>query len=156
MASSADSHGNASKALEVAGDNGDSGSDGDESGKSRPAVLGRGDMEKLRGTAPSSVHMCFGGKGKGKSVQLRAVGPGASASHSISLPCPSNLALTSHASIGTDGTFEDSDMSALFESSDSVGNPLKATKAMSFATDGTQTDPSWLDCVKAESVVWRA
>jgi hypothetical protein len=63
--------------------------------------------------------------------------------------------LTSHANIGTDGTFEDADMTAQFEFTDTIGNPLGASAAMSFDTEGTQTDPSWLDSVKAESVVWR-
>ena len=88
-------------------------------------------------------------------MQFRAVGPGTCTSHSFSLPNPSTLVLASHAKIGTDGTFEDADMTAHFEFTDTIGNPLGATAAMSFDTESTQTDPSWLDSVKAESVVWR-
>ena len=41
-------------------------------------------------------------------------------------PFPSNLALTSHTCIHTDGSLEDSDMSVLLEYSDAAGI-LKAT-----------------------------
>jgi hypothetical protein len=155
MASSAGSHGITSNASDVKGGNGDSGNDSDGSGKGGPGGPGRGGKGVVRGSAPTSVHVLFGGKGKGKMVQFRAVGPGTCASHSLSLPNPATLVLASHANIGTDGTFEVADMSAQFEFTDTIGNPLGASAAMSFDTESTQTSPSWLDSVKAESVVWR-
>jgi hypothetical protein len=64
-------------------------------------------------------------------------------------PFPSNLALTSHTCIHTDGSIEDSDMSVLLEYSDAAGI-LKATMTIFFATENTQKDPPSTDGGKTE------
>ena len=155
MASSAGSRGIASNTSGAKGGNGDTGSGGDSSGNGGSGGPGRGGNGDGQGSAPTSVHIIFGGNGKGKMIQFRAIGPGASISHSLSLPNPDILELSSHANICTDGTIEDAAMSAQFEFTDTFDNPFGASAAMSIDTESTQASPSWLDSVKAESVAWR-
>ena len=155
MASSAGSPGVASQVSGAGSGDGDTGSGGDGGGKGGSGGPGSGGKGVGQGSAPTSVHVNFGGKGKGKMIQFCAIGPGASISHSLSLPNPDIIELSSHANIGTDGTIEEAAMSAQFELTDTIGTPLGASAAMSIDTESTQTTPSWLDSVKAESVAWR-
>ena len=155
MAYLAGSPGVATQASGAGSGEGDTGSGGDGGGNGGPGGRGGGGKGVAQGSAPTSVHVNFGCKGKGKIIQFCAIGPGASISHSLSLPNPDIIELSSHANIGTDGTIEEAAMSAQFELTDTIGTPLGASAAMSIDTESTQTTPSWLDSVKAESVAWR-
>ena len=149
MASSDGSPGVTSQVSGAGSGDVDTGSGGDGGGDGGPGGPGGGGKGDGRGSAPTSVHVSFGGKGTGKMIQFCAMGPGASVRHPLSLPNPDVIVLSSHANVGTDGAIEDAAMSAQFEHTDTIGTPLGASAAMSFDTESTQTTPSWLDSVKA-------
>ena len=132
---------------------GDGGSD--DGGGDDPGVGGDGGKGNRPGTAPTSWSINLRSKGKGKTVTTRAAGPASSVQHSFSLPHLEAIALSSHTNIGSDGTIEDSSMTAQFEYTDDDGVPCGATAAMSVDADGTAALPSWLDSAKTEIITWR-
>ena len=107
------------------------------------------------GTSPTSWHFNFGSKGKGKKMQVRATGSRSEVQHPLSLPHPEAISIASHMNIGSDGTIEDASVTAQIEFTDEGGNPGGVTVAMSVDSEGTSTNPTWLDGVKAEIVTWR-
>ena len=132
---------------------GDGGSD--DGGGDDPGGGGGGGKGNSPGTAPTSWSINPRSKGKGKTVTTRAAGPASSVQHSFSLPHPEVIALSSHTTIGADGTIEDPTMTAQFEYLGDDGVPCGATAAMSVDADGNAALPSWLDSAKTEIITWR-
>ena len=134
----------------VRGDGGSDDGGGDAPGGGRGGGKGNGP-----GTAPTSWNINLRSKGKGKTISTWATGPGCSVQHSFSFPHLEAIALSSHTNIGSDGTIEDSSMTAQFEYTDDNGVPCGATAAMSIDADGTAALPAWLDSAKTEIITWR-
>ena len=75
--------------------------------------------------------------------------------HSLFTPHTDVTALSSHTTIGSDGTIEDATMTVQLDYLGADGVPRGATAAMSMDADGTATHPSWLDSTKSEITSWR-
>ena len=117
---------------------------------------GTGGKGNGSGTAPNTWHFKLGGKGKGKTMQVWAAGLRSEVHHSLSLPNPDAISISSHMSIGTDGTIEDAFVTTQLEFADGDGIPGGgAAVAISLDTEGTSSDKNWLDEVKMDVVSWR-
>ena len=108
------------------------------------------------GASANSWHFKLGGKGKGKKMQVWASGLQSEVHHSLSLPNPEAISISSHMSIGTDGTIEDADVTTQLEFAGGDGSPWGgAAVSISLDTEGTSSDPNWLDEVKVDVTTWR-
>ena len=116
---------------------------------------GGGGKSNGLGSSPTSWHFNFGSKGKSKRMQARATGPRCEVQHSLSLPYPDTISITSHMNIDSDGAIEDASVTAQFGITGEDGTPRGIAVVLSVNSDGTSSDPTWLDGVKVEAVTWR-